>query len=327
MYQYLPPVCWMTEKHLAKAIGVRAVRVKSYKEELENARLIKIVFHRNGRRSNPRHEIIKYYRQRRSPICKHIRESYCLGEWGWLGRNDLLECYLKSGWNIVPFGARAKKPIKGLSIREWARLTAAEKMNFFFDHPNFNVGLVVCSHLMVVDVDSKNNSWIRNEVFANTLTVSTSRGFHFYFRKDPIVKTSAKVVPDIDTRCNASFVLLPGSTHPSGEPYEWAGISVPEPLPIEFRREWRQRDFEARKRSGNFALPNAIEEGTRNDTLWRRGRSLRASGKNYFEIEAELTDLNQRNCVPPLSAAELKTLIDNVYSRADEADFRRAVVI
>jgi hypothetical protein len=216
LYDLLPPRCWKTEKNLAKQMRCRAANIKTYKDELERAGLIQIQLLRNGRRGNPRHEIIKFPKRRRSPICKHISRSFCFSEWGRLGRNELVECYLKSGWNIVPFAERAKKPVQGLSVREWGRMPAAEKIDFFFNRPNLNLGLVVCSHLMVVDIDAKDSSWLRDRNFADTLTVSTARGFHFYFRSDPVIRTSSRTIPDIDTRCRHSFVLLPGSTHPSG---------------------------------------------------------------------------------------------------------------
>lgn len=324
LYEFLPEKCWMTERNLAKKLRCRAAKIASYKDELEAAGYIHILLQQKGRRSNPTHEIIKHKNPRRSPICKHISGGFCLGEWGGLGRNELVECYLKSNWCVVPFAERSKQPLAQLSLREWARRSASEKMDFFYDHPNLNVGLVVCSHMTVVDVDSKTNHWIQHENFGCTLTVSTPGGFHFYFRKDPVVTTSAKTVPEIDTRCGGSFVLLPGSIHPSGAAYAWETITTPRPLPIEFRREWRQRDFNARRRAGNFTLPPIIPQGTRNDTLWRYGRSLRAKGKNYFEIEAELSRLNRDSCLPPLPAAELDRLLKNVDGRADEPDFRRA---
>ncbi len=72
LYEVLLPECWMTEKNLAKAIGCRVDNIKSYKEELEAAGLIGILLHPNGKRGNAKHEIIKFPKVKRSPICKHI---------------------------------------------------------------------------------------------------------------------------------------------------------------------------------------------------------------------------------------------------------------
>lgn len=322
LYDSLPRVSWMTEKNLAKQIGVRAQKIKFLKEELETARLIDIRLYPNGRRSNARHEITKFSTTRRSPICKHIRDAVCFYQWHLLERLSLIECYLKSGWNVLPFEPRGKRPVSGITVHSWRRKSIEEKIDYFYTNPTVNVGLVNC-HFTIVDVDSKCNYWSDHDKFKNTLTVSTGRGFQNYFRSDSIVTTTAKVLPDIDTRCKDSFAVLPPSIHESGKPYEWINIQVPEPLPIEFRRAWQQSYFDSSVVTGRFILPEGIPSGTRNDMLWRFGRSLKCKGLNFFEIDAELKRINQHCCAPPLGRTELDLLIENVWERSDRASFKR----
>lgn len=322
LYDSLPRVSWMTEKNLAKQIGVRARKIKFLKEELEAARLIDIRLFQNGRRSNPRHEITKLSTPKRSPICKHIRDAVCFSEWHLMDRLPLIECYLRSGWNILPFEPRGKKPVSGITVSSWQRKSSEQKIDYFYTNPTVNVGLVNC-HFTIVDVDSKHNHWSEHEKFENTLTVSTGRGFQYYFRNDSVITTTAKVLPDVDTRCKDSFAVLPPSIHETGKQYEWINIQIPEPLPIEFRRAWQQGYFDSCKGNGSFILPNEIPLGARNDTLWRFGRSLRSKGKNYFEIEAELRKINQEFCEPQLGRTELDLLIENVWNRDDRPSFRR----
>lgn len=320
LYDFLPKNCWMTEEKLAKAIRIRKETISELKNELEAARLIDLFYYPNGKRDNPKHEIVKKNKAGGNPICKHITRAYCFNEWGWLDRNSLIECYLKSDWNIIPFNPREKRPVNNFCANEWNKKSAAEKMDFFFDNPTLNVGLVVC-HFTVVDSDTKNNSWLEHPNFGNTLTVSTARGFQSYFRNDQVITTSAKVLPDIDTRCKGSFVVLPPSIHPTGTPYEWVMISQPELLPIEFRREWRQNYFDSYSKSNGFLLPAVIPQGSRNDTLWRYGRGLRASGKNFFEIQKELTKTNLTLCIPPLPEYEVEQLIHHVWEYKNRASF------
>jgi hypothetical protein len=101
LYDFIPPNSWMSKETLARAIGCRTSTIKFLKEELEAAGLVTILFHRNGNRSNLRHELIKTSRIG-TPICKHIKNAYCFSEWGAVDRNSQIECYLKSDWNIVP---------------------------------------------------------------------------------------------------------------------------------------------------------------------------------------------------------------------------------
>ena len=320
LYDILPPTSWMTKQNLSRAIGCRSSDIKYLKNELEEAGLVKIYFNRNGNRSNPRHEIIKTSRIG-TPICEHISRSFALELWMQLERTQLIECYLKSGWNILPFEPRAKRPVKGFSAIDWKRRTPASKINYFFDNPDVNVGLVVCSHMVVVDVDTKENDWITCKGFQNTLVVSTPRGYHFYFRNDAVVTTSVKTLPNIDTRGPDSYVVLPPSIHSTGAAYNWANLLKPNHLPIEFRREWRERDFELSKFSSREALLAEIPQGMRNSTLWSYGRSLRCRGKNAYEIEAELLEINRQRCTPKLSVFEVKKLAAHIWAHPDKRKF------
>jgi hypothetical protein len=320
LYDASPDKCWMTKDNLARLVGCRSSDIKTLKDELEAARLIKILFHYNGKRNNPRHELVKLPKNG-TPICKHIKNAVCLGDWDWLDRNAQIECYLKSGLNIVPFGEKQKKPPTGFSTYEWGRQTIDEKMNFLFKNSNLNVGLVVCAHMLVVDIDSKENEWIHHEGFQKTLTVSTPRGLHFYFRNDAVVTTSVKTIPGVDTRGPSNFVVLPPSIHPSGEPYRWENLVKPALLPIEFRREWRELDFQGSKLSSRQALPQEILQGSRNNSLWSYGRSLRRAGKTYYEIETELLEVNIQRCSPKLSNFEIVKLAAHVWEHPDRSNF------
>jgi hypothetical protein len=322
LYNVLPEVSWMTKETLARQIRCRTSDIKALKDELEKARLIQISFTRNKNRPNPRHEIKKTSRIG-TPICKHFKKAVCFEEWGRrrLDRNQQIECYLKSGLEIVPFAERGKQPHAGFCTHAWGRTPAADKMDFFFNHPNLNVGLVVCAHCLVVDVDSKENDLIHHPGFQNTLTVSTPRGYHFYFRKDAIVSTSVKTLLDIDTRGPGNFLVLPPSIHPSGKPYEWEHINFPNLLPVEFRQEWRKMDFEYSKFSSWQSLPETIPLGTRNPTLWSYGRSLRCKGKNYHEIRLELLETNRQKCVPKFSDLEIERLAAHVFTHPNRNDF------
>lgn len=327
LYEILPsPNCWMTERHLAKAVGCRTTKIKGYKAELANAGLITILLRPNGKRANLKHEIIKLKppmaKNSGSPICKHISCGSVFFAWASLDRNMLIECYLNSGWEIVPFRAGAKRPLPGFSLETWRRLDKLEKFNYFYDHPTCNVGLVICPHLLVVDVETKQHPWSEHENFIHTLTASTPRGFHYYFRHDPTFTTRAKVLPDLDIRGPASFVVLPPSVSASGIPYTWETVVRPNYVPPALRHAWQTAGRSSQPAHTNFSLNTIIPQGARNDTLWRQGRSLRQQGKTMPEIEHVLLERNRQYCSPPLPRQEMKLLLRNIATRPDRPSFR-----
>jgi hypothetical protein len=320
LYDLLPQTCWKTKETLAREMRCRTSNIKRLKDELEAARLIEIHYHHNGKRSNPRHELIKLSGIG-TPICKHFKNPYSFDAWGNLDRNAQIECYIKSDWTIAPFGEREKRPVADFNGYWWEQMTPEAKMDFFYNHPELNVGMVVCPHCMVVDVDTKENDWIYSEGFESTLSVSTPRGYHFFFRNDSVVQTSVKRLPDIDIRGPGNYVVLPPSINSDGVPYEFANIARPRPLPVAFRQEWRKQDFKYSKFSSWQALPAVILLGTRNTTLWSYGRSLRCSGKSYYEIEVELLEANYQRCSPRLSNFEIVKLAAHVSEHPDRSSF------
>jgi hypothetical protein len=59
LYRHLGPVTWKTETTLACELGMSRRQIRKAKEKLEEQRKIVITWHWNGKRSNPRHEIVK----------------------------------------------------------------------------------------------------------------------------------------------------------------------------------------------------------------------------------------------------------------------------
>jgi hypothetical protein len=66
---------------------------------------------------------------------------------------------------------------------------------------------------------------------------------------------------------------------------------------------------------------DSIPEHTRNDTLYRKGRSLVAKGWSRRAVEAALTALNETCCRPPLAHDEMQKLIQQVLTQPDRPDF------
>lgn len=307
------------EDIFAHWLGVSRRQIRNAKNELEEAGLIDIHYLGNGKRRNPAHKIVNVLHSKRTLI-KHIREATSFFSFTKFDRASLIENYILSKWDVVPFEPRGKRPLANLSYRNWKLKSDGQKIDYFLSNPTLNLGLVVPDYFTVIDCDSietANNFCAKFENFKNTLTVRTARGFQFYFQADEVLKTSVKVLPDTDIRCAGSYGVLPPSVHPSGISYKWSNVALPENLPVEFRREWRRNYFQCQGAEEKFSLPSQIPKGTRNDVLFRFGRSLRAKGKNSFEIADELSEVNKFRCQPPLAGGELEKLIRHIWEHPD----------
>jgi hypothetical protein len=321
LYRHLGPVTWKTETTLACELGMSRRQIRKAKEKLEEQRKIVITWHWNGKRSNPRHEIVKRTGRGKRSLSNSLRvDPVCVSAWSELSRMDLIELYLKSNWQIIPLRERSKQPV--MSQRLWRQVSDSRDavIDYFYHEPNKNIGLLV-QGMTVIDLDTKAipDNFCCAE-FDKTLTSETGKGFQFFFKADPVVQTSVKVLGEaIDTRCNSSFVTLPPSVHETGFTYRWVTCGGLADLPIRIRRTWQKNFFERGYQSQGIRLPAVIAEGSRNDTLFRYGRSLRKQGKSVDELKSEMTKANAFHCKPSLGSTELRRLIRNVWYLRDRA--------
>lgn len=316
LYEHLDPISWKSAEVLAKELKVRKEKIKAAKDLLEAEGKIYIRYLRNGKRANPMHQITKIG----NPIYKHIRLAG-LSLWADLDRLNLIEMYLKSGWNVIPF--RGKQPAVK-SVNAWLdkHQTTYQVIDYFYTHTEMNVGMRV-QGLTIIDLDSQAmpDYFFRAGTFTNTLTAKTGNGYHFYFRHDPVVRTSAKTLDQYtDTRCDGSFIVLPPSVHESGSVYSWHNVEQIRALPIEIRRLWRENDFQDEQSGTKFVMPSEIPYGTRNDTLFKHGRSLRKRGMSKAQLGLELHRVNDSRCNPTMSFSEMDRLIEHIWTYRDRTE-------
>ena len=70
------------------------------------------------------------------------------------------------------------------------------------------------------------------------------------------------------------------------------------------------------------ALGEAIPEGQRNDTLYRRARSMKCAEWGVDAIEAALLAENEARCVPPLEEEEVRGIARRSLTQRDREDFQ-----
>jgi hypothetical protein len=312
--------CYMAESTMARRLKCRNEYVHRAKWELVNEGKLRLEERSNGKRKNPKHRLTL-------PIGNSIHSILEVGDrglrncstcqarpfvgfdlWNDLPRLDLIDCYLKSGWNVCPLAKLKKTPI--FTRDRWSQWKREQKIDFFYTHPDFGVGMWLDHSLTVFDFDSD------REVPCTTLISKRGDHSHAFFEGHPEIYNSTRInlEGDIDTRARGGLVALPPTVHESGMKYQWANLVAPAQVPETLLQIWRSR--QAAKPTGFRLrqLPDLIRQGIRNDTLWAYGRHLKATGATYDLIAVELIIVNRSRCRPPLQDCEVDRLIEHVWT-------------
>lgn len=190
--------------------------------------------------------------------------------------------------------------------------------------PDANVGVATGGGLVVLDLDPRHGgddgfTDLRARLGALPDTVEAitgSRGRHIYLRvpEGVEIRNSAGVLaPGVDVRGEGGYVVAAPSTHSSGGTYGWELSSRPgevevATLPPAWLAAMVLKPSEPRVLPG--ADGQAIGEGGRNETLFRRACSMRAAGFDAAAILAAITAENATRCSPPLDAAEVRGIVE-----------------
>jgi hypothetical protein len=199
--------------------------------------------------------------------------------------------------------------------------------------PDANWAVACGDKFAVVDIDSKNGAdaavlldehdlagavvWTGKALEGDLLGV---RGAHVYCLNG--VPTGDAPVKGVDIRAAGSYVLLPGSRHISGVPYEWRDERRPWGSPlVEVPLALRPRQ---QPRTAAPAVEGVIPKGERNDTLTSLGGSMRRRGMGEAAIAAALLVENANRCTPPLDEGEVRGIAKSVSSYEPEAPMTNA---
>lgn len=138
--------------------------------------------------------------------------------------------YLKFSYIPVPYQDK-KTNIKWSEYQE-RRPTTREKTRWFKNNKDTNIAIVcgrISDNLLVVDVDE---AWIYSEVLADmypdTLTCETGKGYHLYF-KTPMCFTNDTFKNNlhVEFRGDGRYIVAPPSLHTTGSKYEFLEIREP----------------------------------------------------------------------------------------------------
>lgn len=247
--------------------------------------------------------------------------------------NELLEAalsYARSGWYVFPI----EPPIHGVDTSGKApigSLVPNGKDNASIDEstirawwdrvPNANIGIAVeMSGLTVLDVDIADGKKGRESLatidsqLTPTLTqITGSGGIHAVYKRpsDVPAQQSIGFLDGLDLIGKGYIVAAP-SRHYTGGTYHWTTEIQPTALPPVLHHVQRQ----ARAPIASGAAGTApIEQGGRNNALFKLGAALRSTGIGADAVRASLHLENARRFAPPLPDDEVELVARSVMTR------------
>lgn len=204
-----------------------------------------------------------------------------------------------------------------------------------FTHSNIGIATGKKSGTWVLDVDYKSGGkesleklieehGIMTRRPAETLTVQTGGGIHYYFKypKDIYIPSSVgKLAPGLDIRGVGGYVIGPGSLHQSGKIYEWK--YGPDSVKLCKASRWLIQKIKEinqikKNRPSDLEFDNTfknIVEGSRNITLFSTfACHLRDKNISQRKVEVICLALNQYSCKPPLEEEEVVSAVQSAFT-------------
>ena len=165
------------------------------------------------------------------------------------------------------------------------------------------------NNLFVIDIDPDGQEWLVDHFLKlpQIRVHSTRRGQHILYKYPENGErgrsTAGKIAKGVDTRGAGGYVIW----WPA-EGFDESG-SLDE---IDYPPEWILNKLEYNPTLGNGVQAQASQdtflEGSRNDSLFRLGGSLRRQGLNEEQLITQLVLTNSNQCSPPLPAKEVAAI-------------------
>lgn len=219
----------------------------------------------------------------------------------------------KEGFRIIPLKPNEKTPL----FKEWqnkATKNIYAVKEWWTSYPDANIGIMTGNNLVVIDIDNKGGKngteSLQNWVLANgelppTRTVKTPNGgYHLYYKTDRELHNKVDVIfkgCGIDIRGTGGYVVAPGSIY-GGKEYTFDDS---QPLGITAANESVYALCEGHTIAERFILPETINQGSRDETIFKYACSLQAKGYSDNDIYAMAHRINAEKCKPPLSEKEV----------------------
>lgn len=248
--------------------------------------------------------------------------------------SELLDAALKYAtkykWAVFPVSQQTKKPLTPHGCKDAKKDPGAIKA-WWKRYPDASIGIATgsVSSLLVIDEDVDEDKGLNgvhemqiwetdNGNLPETVRAITGRGgahlYYHYSGKD--LKNRAGVIEGVDVRGEGGYIIAPPSIHPNGTQYEWE--CDPEETELAEIDDTVKKFLSLREKvpGEKFKLPNTIESGQRNSTLYRFACSLQSQGLTDEAISAAVMAENETRCSEPLSKDEITQLIKSALNHA-----------
>lgn len=237
--------------------------------------------------------------------------------------NAAIEYATKYQWAVFPVSPKSKKPLTPHGCKD-AKKDVRAIQAWWKRWPDAGIGIATgsMSNLIVIDEDvdelkgvdgiTSVRAWERvNGELPETVAAITGRGgSHLYFRYTGTdIKNRAGILEGVDVRGEGGYVVAPPSMHPNGTEYAWE--YAPEDTELSDINDTLRKFLQIGKeeKSEPFTMPERIQSGSRNDTLYRLACSLQAQGYPDSAIYSAVKATNAERCDQPLTDEELEILI------------------
>lgn len=237
--------------------------------------------------------------------------------------------YAQMGFAIFPLWPGKKTPITDNGVHAASKDTEVIK-GWWKAYPDANIGIACgagSGGLMVIDIDTKhgidgNDSLYEWEQDNGKLPEPTVRcitpsgGSHIYYRVDRKEGNRAGVLPGIDIRCDGGYVVAPPSVF-NGNRYEWEfdpaeyKIADANDFVYELAAYGKNKSPAGEEQHEQFALPEKITEGQRNEIIFKLACSLQVRGLSDSAILEAVRIENKNRCDPSLDDKEIEKIVES----------------
>ena len=225
--------------------------------------------------------------------------------------------YAQKHFKIFPLNVNSKSEQVLKSWKSEATNDLQQVQNWWNQNPSYNIGLKTGNGLVVIDVDCKNGKNGMEQLkpflatFPKTKVAKTCNdGYHLYYKVDREVRNSIALMEGIDVRGDGGYVLAPPSVV-DDKSYAWVNN-----LPIAEANDAVYDFLSKTKNDTTKPLDDCclIQEGKRNDYLFKMACYLQKKGFHDESIRLCITKENEKRCYPSLEMKEVNNICSSALS-------------